>query len=369
MKEGKAETSIKKMQGEAFKRFNVAFGLMTVIPILICVYLVTVRFFSITFLLGTNGLYFLLIIVIALLGLLYGRDVIWRIFRKLSEATVKLEKLVEKEAGLNEKLKQEVAEHEGTQERLRLTQDHLIQIAKIESVGQLAAGAAHEVKNPLTMLMLGVDYLRSSVPPKDDKTRYMLVQMESAVRKADSVLRDLLDYASVAELKMSDADLSSVVEQALSLVKHELDRSHIRVSRHYQSEIPKIKIDQNRMQQVFVNLFTNAIHAMPDGGELTVKIYPRRLNEIGATVGRRLADCFRLGETTMVAVIQDTGKGIPEDQLSRIFDPFFTTRRSQGGTGLGLSVVRNIVDVHRGFIDVRNRKDHHGTEATIMLKV
>jgi len=345
-----------------------AFGLMTVIPVLICFYLITVKFFSIDIFIGAHSGYVFLIIIIALLGLVYGRGVVLRVVRKLHETSEVLEWLVSEETVLNKKLKAEIVERRKAQEKLSMAQDQLIQVAKMESIGRLAAGTAHEVKNPLAMLMMGVDYLQTTIKDKDQKTEYMLTQMNGAVRKADSVILGLLDFASSTRLDIKPEGLNSTLEQSLSLVKHELDKNNVRLIRDFQPDNPPVRIDRRRMQQVFVNLFTNAIHAMPDGGVLTVRAHVDELTEWGGLTGRRAVDYFKKGEKVAVIEIEDNGTGIPKESIDRIFDPFFTSKRDRGGTGLGLSIVENLVDMHRGIITIRN-KDEGGVVAKVLLKL
>ena len=347
------ESNIQVLRSEAMKRFNIAFGLMTIIPLLICIYLVTVKFFTINILIGPDSAYFLAVIVIALLGLLYGRAVIQKVVRML--------------AGANAELEREITMREKAQEHLRTAQDQLIQAAKMESVGQLAAGAAHEVKNPLAVMSMGLDYLRGVVNTKDEQAGFILSKMENAVQRADGVIRGLLDFASLTELTIQQENIQELLERSLSLVKHEVDKKSVRVRTDYQKDVGPVLIDANRMEQVFVNLFTNAVYAMSPEGELTVRLYTRVLDQLGPGVGRRADDVFKVGETAVIVDVLDTGPGIPEQNLVRIFDPFFTTRRQSGGTGLGLSIVKNLVDMHQGFLLIENRKEG-GAMARVMLK-
>jgi signal transduction histidine kinase len=113
---------------------------------------------------------------------------------------------------------------------------------------------------------------------------------------------------------------------------------------------------------------TNALHAMHDGGTLTLRTYTRQLTGVGANISDSRSESFRVGETIVFAEVEDTGSGIPEEKLAKIFEPFFTTKPTGKGTGLGLSVVKTIVDLHGATIDVRNMPEG-GVRATIMFKV
>jgi signal transduction histidine kinase len=127
-------------------------------------------------------------------------------------------------------------------------------------------------------------------------------------------------------------------------------------------------MNKEEMEQVFVNIFMNAIDAMPNGGRLTIKMYFKELNQVGDGVGRREIDNFKIGEKVVIIEVDDTGFGIPENMVAKLFEPFFTTKRDKGGTGLGLSIVRNIISQHRGSIKVVNNPNG-GVKVVLMLKV
>ena len=275
----------------------------------------------------------------------------------------------------NDLLQQEIAERKRAEKKLQMTytelretQNELIQAEKLKVIGGLASGVAHEVKNPLAMILLGVDYLKKKIQPGDEKLSTTLKHMEDAIHRADGIVRGLLDFASLSKLDIARENLNSAVENSLRLVKIQLDKHRIQIISDLGEDIPDVKIDKNRIEQVFVNLFRNAINAMREGGGLTVRTYAKELTEPGNDVGRRRGDLFELGETVVIAEIEDNGPGIPKDILDKIFDPFFTTRRSNGGTGLGLSIVRNIIKMHNGKIEIENRKKG-GVKITVIFKV
>ncbi len=195
-----------------------------------------------------------------------------------------------------------------------------------------------------------------------------LQDMNNAVNRADSVVRGLLDFSVPSELSFNTEELNPVVEQSLSLVRHELDKYQVKVVRELSERIPPVRLDNEKIEQVFVNIFLNAVHAMPEGGTLTVKTYTAKLTKINHDLGSRKADHPRIGETVVIVEVEDTGTGIPKDKLAEIFDPFFTTKATGKGTGLGLTVTKKIIDLHGGTIDIGNRKEG-GVRATIMFKV
>lgn len=251
---------------------------------------------------------------------------------------------------------------------LKMTQLQLIQAEKLEVVGRLAAGVAHEVKNPLAMLRMGIDYFAKQTDKMDDKGQFIVRSMIDAIRRADFVIKGMLDFASTQELQMSVENLAAVIEHSLFFVKHELDRHQIVVAKNFHNPIDKIQISRNRIEQVFINIFTNAIRAVGENGQITIDVRKEKLEKAGGIVGFRKDDIFAPGDTVAVIEITDSGPGIPEDIVNKIFDPFFTTYRAQGGTGLGLSVVKSIIQMHHGYIEIHNAKGA-GACVRLLLKM
>ena len=269
-------------------------------------------------------------------------------------------------AGIRDITRRKQAEeslHKAYQE-LQEMQEHLIQAAKLESVGRLAAGAAHEVKNPLAILLMGLGHLKLALSDPTENVKIVLSSMEDAVQRADSVIRGLLDFASHRQLDLAVRPLSNIVEQALVLVKHDLDSRHIRVVTELDPNLPAIAVDNVRLEQVFINLFMNGIQAMPKGGNLTVRASVRRSVDTGTLLTKKYSSDCRF----IAVQIEDTGEGIPLEALPKLFDPFFTTKPTGQGTGLGLSVSKSIIELHGGMIDLANRKEG-GARATILFPV
>jgi PAS domain S-box-containing protein len=252
-------------------------------------------------------------------------------------------------------------------EELKAAQLQLIQAEKMESIGTLAAGVAHEVKNPLAILMMGVNFLTRKIGEADENLVTVLREMRDAIGRADTITRGLLEFSAKRQLAVSPMDLNAVVEEALKLVRHELKDKRIKLVTEWGQGLPPALIDKTSIQQVLVNIFVNAIHAMPDGGTLTVRTYPREMTATTYSEGSRKSDHFWVGEKGLVAEVDDTGSGIPQEHLAKIFDPFFTTKPTGVGTGLGLPVSKKIIELHGGTLEVRNRPEG-GARATIMLR-
>lgn len=264
-------------------------------------------------------------------------------------------------------LKQANADLMKINDDLKAAQMQIIQAAKLESVGRLAAGVAHEVKNPLEIILMSVEFLAKKLNNRDQETTMLLDDIDYAVTRADSVIRGLLDFSASEEIRTDVEEINAVLAGALFLVKHQLDRNHIALVKNLAKKLPLVRIDKVKIQQVFVNLFMNAVHAMNGGGILTVKTHSKRLSSTYPIRHQGTAEPFNIGDTMVIVEIEDTGTGIPENQLSKIFDPFFTTKATGKGTGLGLSVTNKIMELHGGAIEIANRSEG-GVRATVMFR-
>jgi len=251
--------------------------------------------------------------------------------------------------------------------KVKEAQSQLIRSEKMKVVGGLASGVAHEVKNPLATLLYGITYLSQTFSEKDPNVDSVLANMKEAISRANDIVTDLLNFASLTSLEKKNVSLNDVVEKALGLVRHEFSKNHISVIKKIEKFLPDVIVDRNRIEQVLINLILNAVHAMPEGGEMIVRAYSRTLSEDLEDMPQLRRDEFRPGETIVVLTVEDGGCGIPEDKIDQIFDPFFTTRRGDGGVGLGLSVSKNIMDIHEGCIFVENKHDS-GARATLIFK-
>jgi PAS domain S-box-containing protein len=253
-------------------------------------------------------------------------------------------------------------------EDLKAAQLQLIQAEKMESIGTLAAGVAHEVKNPLAILQMGINYLSKKTPSRDENIAMVLQEMREAITRADAIMRGLLDFAASKQLAVKPEDLNQIILDTLKMVRHELGRNRIELVKNLGAPLPAVAVDRTQIQQVFVNLFMNAIHAMPDGGKLGVRTYAKQMTETTHTEGSRTSAHLWVGDTAVVAEVEDTGTGIPTDLLAKIFDPFFTTKPTGVGTGLGLPVSRKIIELHGGAIEIKNKAEGGGVRVTVLLK-
>ena len=266
----------------------------------------------------------------------------------------------------NEDLARSEAALRKSHEDLKAAQAQLIQAEKMESIGTLAAGVAHEVKNPLAILMMGVNYLSKKL--KDEHLASILKDMRDAINRADTIARGLLEFSASRRLSVKAHDLNELIEDTIRLVRTTLTQNQVQLEHDFEPNLPPVRVDKNQIQQVFVNLFMNAVHAMSGGGTLTVRTYQKQLTETTFFEGSRQADRLWVGDTVVVAEVDDTGTGISEEHLAKVFDPFFTTKPTGVGTGLGLPVSKRIIELHGGTLDLRNLQGR-GVRARIMLKV
>jgi signal transduction histidine kinase len=234
---------------------------------------------------------------------------------------------------------QEIGEHRGRLESLvlartaELEQAHasLIRSEKLSSIGVLASGVAHELNNPLTSILMNIDLLMEDVEDRPDLHRELKRVSADALR-CQRIINDLRDFSRRRELEIVPCDLNAVVCDVLGLISRQLRLQKIALTRDLFDPMPSVSCDPDRMRQVLMNIFVNAIQAMPEGGALSVET--------------------ALQDGYAAITVADCGPGISADIRSRIFDPFFTTKVE--GTGLGLSIVYGIMEEHGGKVEIES---------------
>ncbi|MBV6395546.1 MAG: Adaptive-response sensory-kinase SasA [Anaerolineales bacterium] len=221
-------------------------------------------------------------------------------------------------------------------EAQRQAESRLVQAAKLAAVGEMAAGIAHELNNPLTTVTGFVELTLKDLPADAASRSDLELVLREATRARD-VVRRLLDFSRQTESSRARLDLTEVLEDVLALTHHLIHTSGVDLVKDF-GALPWISIDRNQMKQVFLNLIHNSLQAMPSGGELYLQ----------SCVERRDA------REWVKVTVRDTGEGISAEHKKRLFEPFFTTKSERGGTGLGLSVSYGIVTDHGGVIDVES---------------
>ena len=220
-------------------------------------------------------------------------------------------------------------------ERRRFEQQ-LIQSGKLASIGELAAGVAHEINNPLFAILGLTEFLLEDAEP-GSKERERLEIIRSTGEEIKDIVRSLLDFARERSDELGTISLVEVARQTVELFRRTSAAKDIELVERYSDEPTLVEASPNQLKQIFVNLFSNARQAMAGGGVITI--------EVG------------LEGASVVARVADTGPGIPDETLPRIFEPFYTTKRDVGGSGLGLSVSLGIAQAHGGSLTVRSRPD------------
>ncbi len=220
-------------------------------------------------------------------------------------------------------------------EDLKLLQERMVQSQKLESLGQLAAGVAHELNTPLGIVLGYAQLMLQDFAPDSEYHEFLKIQ-EKHLHTCKRIVSDLLRFSRTTETNKKALNLNDVLEQVIAVVEHTFGLEKISLEREFAPDLPLIFGDQEKLQQVFLNLLNNAHDAIGSDGRVTVTTRPDS----------------KKGEA--VVSIGDTGTGIPPDALPRIFDPFFTTKPVGKGTGLGLSVTFGIVKDHGGHIEVES---------------
>ncbi len=253
-------------------------------------------------------------------------------------------------------------------EELKTTQKQLIQSEKAESLGRLASSVAHEVKNPLGVIQMGLDFLAGQLPNAGNEINRTLDLMQDAVTRADSVIHDMLDFSRSDERPLEHCDVNNIIQITVRMLKHEIDRQKMTLHLELANTPLWARCDRNGIEQVLINLVMNALQAMEKGKGLTIRTKEGQAPEPPHNPGTRELSNIRTGEQVVIIEVQDQGTGIPDEIMTRVFDPFFTTKPTGEGTGLGLSVCRNIIELHRGRLRVTNIKEPHGLLVSIILK-
>jgi two-component system, cell cycle sensor histidine kinase and response regulator CckA len=250
-----------------------------------------------------------------------------------------------------EVLRQALTDLKKSHEELKATQLQLIQAEKLEAISTFAAGVAHEVKNPLQAIILGIDFLANHVVSHDETGMQVLQEMSQSVHRADAIIRGLMEFATYRPREVKDQDLSAIVEQSLRSVHTELASSPIVLVKHLAENLPPLRLDQRTLRHVFINLLTTAIRSMPEGGTLTVRTFTRQLAEGDPDLQGR-SRTLKPGDTLVVAEVEDTGAGVLESKLSSASDTELAQRAVRRGSGLGLTVVRKIIELYGGMMQV-----------------
>jgi len=214
---------------------------------------------------------------------------------------------------------------------------------KLATIGELAAGAAHEIRNPLTAIQSSLQYLSTKIQAEKEKN--LLTNALKETQRINEILSALLSFSRPSDIKKEKNNIIEIFEDSLDLISIQAKKYKITILRNYPATPILLNSDKAQLKQLFLNILLNSAQAMKDGGKLEIEVHPKDNHKILITV-------------------TDTGEGISEDKLDNIFNPFFTTKR--GGTGLGLSICYGIIEAHQGEIEVKSKVDQ-GTTVLITL--
>ena len=230
------------------------------------------------------------------------------------------------------------------EENIKLREE-LQKAEKLKAVATLAAGMAHEIKNPLTSIKTFTEYISKKKTDPEFLEKFQKI-VSGEVNRINYIVKQLLEFSKPSDLRLKETSIDSLLNETLDLLNNDFLKHNIKIEKCY-SPLPSIKVDPSQMKQVFLNLLLNAIDSMETGGVITATIKPGKNNNI-------------------IIKIRDSGKGIKKEDLKHIFDPFFS--KKNGGTGLGLSVVYGIIEKHGGKISVEGVPGH-GTSFQINLPI
>ena len=253
---------------------------------------------------------------------------------------------------LNSRVDRRTSELRDANTKLEETTQQLVMSEKLAAIGEITAGVAHEINNPVAVIQGNVDVMREALGPSTEKVAMELSLIDRQITRITAIVGKLLQFARPAEFSGSNAaaNLETVLADCLVLVDHELSTKNIMVQSKLE-KTPSVRIDQGELQQVIINLIINATQAMGVNGVLTLSLQNKTQE---GQLGARLT-------------LRDNGPGVKIDRLGKVFDPFFTTKQGEG-TGLGLSISQTIIQRAGGLISVRNHPKG-GAEFQIWLPV
>jgi two-component system nitrogen regulation sensor histidine kinase GlnL len=249
---------------------------------------------------------------------------------------------------------------------LRAIREEIRRKDRLAAIGEVAAGVAHEIRNPLFGISSVAQILMTEVR-FDLVHQELLTAMQAEIRRLNTLVEDLLDYGRPSKAERTPQSVEQIWDEILGLAKEELAEAKLEVAREVEASVPQILGDGNKLRQVFLNLLKNAIQATPPGGRITVRLTRMPRAALPARVQRGLAPLSGdgdPGQSYLVNQVADTGIGIPVRDLDRIFDLFFTTKST--GSGLGLAICRRIVEDHGGAIGAEST-EQAGSIFTVAL--
>ena len=230
---------------------------------------------------------------------------------------------------------------------LEETQQELIRIEKLALLGKFSSGIAHEIRNPLANIRASAQFCLAQYKLNKEIRKHLGIMLRNS-EHANKIIKDLIDLAKPSEVSLKPGKISDLINRVCDLVKTRCEKQHILMHTKISRRLPPILMDEERMEKAFLNFVLNALDAMPKGGKLTMNVYPH------------------FDKNKVIITIQDTGKGIPQEDFDNIFHPFFTTKRT--GIGLGLCLADQVISSHKGGLSIAS-KTGEGTTIKIELPI
>ncbi len=252
--------------------------------------------------------------------------------------------LATREKQSKERHRQTAQELETSLNELKSMEQDLVRAEKLSAIGQLTAGLAHEIRNPLGSIKGSAEILAGDYSPRDKKYKMSQILIKE-VDRLNKVLTNFLAFARPTPLELVASDILQEIEYVIKFLESQAQTTGVKISRPQVCELPLLYVDREKMRQVFLNLMLNAIQAMPGGGEISIGV-------------------GKSGQKGVIISISDTGTGISKEDLPNLFNPFFTTKKD--GSGLGLAISYKIIQEHGGGIRVESEKGR-GSRFTIVL--
>jgi len=290
----------------------------------------------------SGGINTFMLIILASITLFFGQA--WRVYREIMNDKTAIQTAHRELIDLNENLERRVRERT---EALARSEKQIAQADKLASIGQLSSGIAHEINNPLGIILGYTQLLIRSEPPGTQKFEDLKI-IEKHVKNCKAIVADLLNFARSSKPENTLVDIHEIIEDVLVFVTHQAGANALTFLRDYDRSAPPLYMDEKKIRQVLINLIMNAQHANHNQGTI------------------RIVTLYDAATGQLLIRVKDTGYGIEKKDLTRIFDPFFTTKPTGEGTGLGLAVSYGIVKNHGGNISVESEPGK-GAEFTITL--
>jgi PAS domain S-box-containing protein len=262
-----------------------------------------------------------------------------------------------------EVLRDALSDLKKSHEQLKAAQLRLIQAEKLEAVSTFAAGVAHEVKNPLQTIILGVDYLSNHVAAGDESASMVLNDMGEAVQRADGIIRGLLEFSAYNKRQVKEANLNAILEHSLRAVESELCNHPIVLVKELADDLPSLRLDVKTMKHVFINLFMYSIRGLAEGGKLIVRTYARPWPESPPGSGNAAA-IFKAGDLVVTAEVEELRTSTAHEKPTEGGTTSMANKPARGG--LGFAVLKKIIELYGGGVEFTSRKA--GSKYTVMFK-